>query len=63
MPRQEMTTELIMAKFLLTAQSKRDLQIENNLIISTSIINIATGTSSRMKDYIKKKQRNYKDKQ
>jgi len=54
MPWQEMTTELIMAKFLWTAQSKRDLQIENNLIISTSIINIATGTSSRMKDFIKK---------
>ena len=55
MRRQEISTKLIMAKFLFTAQSKRDLQIVNNFIIRTSIINIGAGTLSRMKDFLFKK--------
>ncbi len=38
MRRQDLTTEMILAKFLLVAQSNRNLRIENNLIISASTI-------------------------
>ena len=38
MRRQDLTTEMILAKFLLVAQSNRNLRIENNSIISASTI-------------------------
>ena len=51
-----MTTEMILAKFLLVAQSNRNLRIENNLIISASTIEEIVGGSCRLGKFIYKKQ-------
>jgi hypothetical protein len=56
MRRQDMTTEMILAKFLLVAQSNRNLRIENNLIISASTIEEIVGGSCRLGKFIYKKQ-------
>jgi hypothetical protein len=48
MRRQDITTEMILAKFLLVAQSNRNLRIENNLIISASSIEEIVGGSYRL---------------
>ena len=45
-----------MAKFLLTAQSNANLRIENNLVISASIIDEIIGGSNRLKQFVYKKQ-------
>ncbi len=50
-----MTTEMILAKFLLVAQSNRNLRIENNWIISTSTIEEIVGGSCRLGKFIYKK--------
>ena len=50
-----MTTEMILAKFLLVAQSNRNLRIENNLIISASRIEEIVGGSCRLGKFIYKK--------
>jgi hypothetical protein len=56
MRRQDITTEMILAKFLLVAQSNRNLRIENNLIISASSIEEIVGGSCRLGKFIYKKQ-------
>ncbi len=56
MRRQDITTEMILAKFLLVAQSNRNLRIENNLIISASSIEEIVGGSCRLWKFIYKKQ-------
>jgi len=56
MRRQDMTTEMILAKFLFVAQSNRNLRIENNLIISASTIEEIVGGSCRLGKFIYKKQ-------
>jgi hypothetical protein len=56
MRRQDITTEMILAKFLLVAQSNRNLRIENNLIISASSIEEIEGGSCRLGKFIYKKQ-------
>jgi hypothetical protein len=56
MKRQDITTEMILAKFLLVAQSNRYLRIENNLIISASSIEEIVGGSCRLGKFIYKKQ-------
>ena len=47
---------MIFAKFLLVAQSNRNLRIENNLIISACSIEIIVGGSCRLGKFIYKKQ-------
>ena len=47
MHRKEITTEMIMARFLLVSQSKKELKIENNLIITANTLNITDGISRR----------------
>jgi hypothetical protein len=56
MRRQDITSEMILAKFLLVAQSNRILRIENNLIISASSIEEIEGGSCRLGKFIYKKQ-------
>jgi hypothetical protein len=56
MRRQDITTEMILAKFLLVAQSNPNLRIENNLIISASSIEEIVGGSCRLGKLIYKKQ-------
>jgi hypothetical protein len=56
MRRQDITTEMILAKFLLVAQSNRNLRIENNLIISAGLIEEIVGGSCRLGKFIYKKQ-------
>ena len=51
MHRKDITTEMIMARFLLVSQSKKDLEIENNLIISASTLDITDG-GSRLEDFV-----------
>jgi hypothetical protein len=51
-----MTTEMILEKFLLVAQSNRNLRTENNLIISASSIEEIEGGSCRLGEFIYKKQ-------
>ncbi len=53
---QDMITEMILGKFLLVAQSDRNLRIENNLIISASTIEEIVGGSYRLGKFIYKKQ-------
>ena len=48
-----MTTEMILAKFLLVAQSNRNLRIENNLIISARTIEKIVCGSCRLGKFIK----------
>ena len=44
-----------MARFLLVSQSKKDLKIENNLIITASTLDITDG-GSRLEDFVFKKE-------
>jgi hypothetical protein len=45
MKRQDITTEMILAKFLLVAQSNRSLRIKNNFIFSSISIEEIVGGS------------------
>jgi hypothetical protein len=56
MRQQDISTEMILAKFLLVAQSNRNLRIENNLIISASSIEEIVGGLCRLGKFIYKKQ-------
>ncbi len=56
MRRQDITTEMNSAKFLLLAQSNSNLRIENNLIISACSIEEIVGGSYRLGKFIYKKQ-------
>jgi hypothetical protein len=58
MQRQDMTTEMILAKILLVAQSNRNLRIENNFIISAGTIEKIVGGSCRLGKFIYEKQSN-----
>jgi hypothetical protein len=55
MRRQDITKEMILAKFLLVAQPNRNLRIENNLFISASSIEEIVGGSCRLGKFILKK--------
>ncbi len=55
MRRQDITKEMILAKFLLVAQPNRNLRIENNLIISAGSIEEIEGGSCRLGKFILKK--------
>ena len=54
MHRNDITTEMIMSRFLLVSQSKKELKIENNLIITASTLDIVDG-GSRLEDFVFKK--------
>ena len=43
----DITPEMIMARFLLVSQSNKDLKIENDLIISASTLDIISGMLTR----------------
>ena len=45
---------MIMARFLLVSQSKKELKIENDLIITASTLEIIEG-GSRLEDFVFKK--------
>ena len=49
--RKDITTEMIMARFLLILQSKKELKIENYLIITASTLDI-TDVGSRPEDFL-----------
>ena len=55
MKRDDITTEMIMARFLLVSQSNKDLKIENDLIISASTLDIISGGSNRLEEFVLRK--------
>ena len=48
MKRDDITPEMIMARFLLVSQSNKDLKNENDLIVSASTLDIISGGSNRL---------------
>ena len=55
MKRDDITPEMIMARFLLVSQSNKDLKIENDLIISASTLDIISGGSNRLEEFVLRK--------